>query len=132
MYARRKILVLESPLSTYSETMGLNRTSRVGVVEGDEDYGLGGGGEIECYDVGGSSGRLTTTFGSGVEWSATGRMGASLLDVADGEEGDFSRKAFERCRSRMREMMRRGWIEKAEVRGDLKRTIREALDAAGD
>jgi hypothetical protein len=55
-----------------------------------------------------------------------------LLAVSRGEEGDFSRKAFERCRSRMREMMRRGWIEKAEVRGDLKRTIREALDAAGD
>ncbi|GMH56626.1 hypothetical protein TrRE_jg12892 [Triparma retinervis] len=121
MYERRKILVVESPLTSYDDTIGSNAVSSEEVFIKEE-----GGGELECLEEGGSSGRLTTMFGDNLEWSATGRFGASLLDITD---GDFSRSAFQRCRSRMGEMMRVGWVDKAEVGGGLKERIRGALGA---
>ena len=51
-------------------------------------------------DEGGSSGRSTTMIGS-MEWSATGRSGASLADL---QRVNFTFRASERCASRLAEM----------------------------
>jgi len=55
---------------------------------------------------GGSSGRSTTMMAPGVEWSATGRQGASLAALTN---RSFARSALPRCASRLRQMMAAAW-----------------------
>jgi cell division protein ZapE len=68
--------------------------------------GLAGGATlgVSVSGAGGSSGRSTTMVG-GVEWSATGRVGASLAHLG----GNFARAASPRAHSRLRQMMGRTW-----------------------
>ena len=123
MYENRKIIVIERAVYGYEDTVGTKKE-----VAGEDEGGgqqSEGGGELECLDEGGSSGRLTTMFGSNLEWSATGRQGASLLDIT---KGDFSRNGFERCKSRMEEMMSLRWMEKADVGEGIKGCIRRAVE----
>ena len=76
--------------------------------EGDEDTvrsrvrreGRRGGHQISVSNEGGSSGRLTTTVGA-MEWSATGRAGASLAQL---QSTNFTFRASKRCASRLVEM----------------------------
>ena len=75
-------------------------------------------------DEGGSSGRLTTMVRKDMEWSATGRLGASLLDLTSGR---FSEVAYERCKSRLQEMMRVDWLDKANVSQEVKIKVKKAL-----
>ena len=56
---------------------------------------------------GGSSGRSTTMMAPGIEWSATGRSGASLAGLAGG--GSFARRALPRTLSRLQSMMGADW-----------------------
>ena len=56
--------------------------------------------EIRIVGEGGSSGRSTLMIGN-MEWSATGRQGASLADLAG---ASLTRKAAPRCVSRLLEM----------------------------
>ena len=60
----------------------------------------GAGVNATVNDEGGSSGRSTTMIGS-MEWSATGRSGASLADL---QRVNFTFRASERCASRLAEM----------------------------
>ncbi|CAK9026715.1 AFG1-like ATPase (Lactation elevated protein 1), partial [Durusdinium trenchii] len=57
--------------------------------------------DVHVTDKGGSSGRLTTMLGKDFEWSATGRMGASLADFYAKDDVGF---AVQRARSRLLEM----------------------------
>lgn len=58
---------------------------------------------------GGSSGRSTTMIG-GVEWSATGRSGASLAHLGRGA-GSFAAAAAPRAASRLAQMTSRAWAQ---------------------
>ncbi len=62
---------------------------------------------VSVSGAGGSSGRSTTMVG-GVEWSATGRLGASLAHLGAGG-GSFARAAAPRAASRLAEMTGRAW-----------------------
>mmetsp|Transcript_39530 Transcript_39530/g.97895 ORF Transcript_39530/g.97895 Transcript_39530/m.97895 type:complete len:522 (+) Transcript_39530:262-1827(+) len=62
--------------------------------------GSWGGGVATVSGEGGSSGRSTTMVGS-MEWSATGRAGASLADL---QRVNFTFRASRRCASRLVEM----------------------------
>ena len=62
--------------------------------------GAWGGGQATVSREGGSSGRSTTMVG-GMEWSATGRAGASLADL---QRVNFTFRASRRCSSRLAEM----------------------------
>ena len=57
---------------------------------------------------GGSSGRSTTMIG-GIEWSATGRSGASLAHLGRGG-GSFAAAAAPRAASRLAQMTSRAWV----------------------
>jgi len=65
----------------------------------------GTNGEFSVLGMGGSSGRSTPVVGN-MEWSATGRSGASLADL---QATNFTFKASARCRSRLVEMGSAGW-----------------------
>jgi cell division protein ZapE len=69
--------------------------------------GLAGGAAsgVSVSGAGGSSGRSTTMVG-GVEWSATGRVGASLAHLGG---GNFARAASPRAHSRLHQMTGRAW-----------------------
>lgn len=58
---------------------------------------------------GGSSGRSTTMIG-GIEWSATGRSGASLAHLGRGA-GSFAAAAAPRAASRLAQMTSRAWAQ---------------------
>ncbi len=62
---------------------------------------------VSVSGAGGSSGRSTTMIG-GVEWSATGRSGASLANISMGG-GSFARAAAPRVASRLRQMAGGAW-----------------------
>lgn len=64
---------------------------------------------IRIVGEGGSSGRSTLMIGN-MEWSATGRLGASLADLAG---ASFTRKAAPRCVSRLLEMQSNSYIARA-------------------
>eukprot|EP00271_Cylindrocystis_brebissonii_P020335 TRINITY_DN668_c0_g6_i1.p1 TRINITY_DN668_c0_g6~~TRINITY_DN668_c0_g6_i1.p1 ORF type:complete len:693 (+),score=167.80 TRINITY_DN668_c0_g6_i1:578-2656(+) len=64
--------------------------------------------QFRVLGEGGASGRSTTMIGS-MEWSGTGRLGASLADVAD--HRSFTRVASQRTLSRLLEMQSRKYIE---------------------
>jgi len=57
--------------------------------------------EIYVSEEGGSSGRSTTMLGDNFEWSATGRMHASLAELSSKSDVSF---ALDRARSRLYEM----------------------------
>jgi predicted ATPase len=65
---------------------------------------------LRVVDAGGSSGRLTTMVSPTLEWSATGRIGASLADLAPGKFATFSAS---RCASRLHEMTRSEWAARS-------------------
>jgi len=60
-------------------------------------------GQLAVTAVGGSSGRSTTMLATDTEWSATGRVGASLADVS---AKNFTALAGPRCVSRLAHMAR--------------------------
>ena len=112
MYERKKVLVCETAGgASFEDAFGAAVESSEKEEEEEEEKEEDAG--LTVLGEGGSSGRLTTMVGENLEWSATGRHGASLLDLV--KNGDFSRTAFERCRSRLGEMMREEWLDKAEV-----------------
>jgi cell division protein ZapE len=74
-----------------------------------------GTGAAAVSAAGGASGRSALMVGQGggreaVEWSATGRTGASLANLGSGA-GSFLRAAKRRCSSRLRQMMGWEWAE---------------------
>jgi len=73
---------------------------REAVVRRVRREGAWGGGEATVSGEGGSSGRSTTMVGA-MEWSATGRAGASLADL---QRVNFTFRASRRCASRLVEM----------------------------
>jgi predicted ATPase len=79
---------------------------------------------LRVVDAGGSSGRLTTMVSPTLEWSATGRVGASLADLAPGKFAAFSAA---RCASRLHEMTRGEWVARSVA---LTSTAAEALARA--
>lgn len=103
MYERKKVLVLENVAGTFEEVFGENAEENFSE---EEEGKLQHQQDLTVLGEGGSSGRLTTMVAEDLEWSATGRQGASLVDL---QTGDFSKLAFSRCRSRLVEMMRKGW-----------------------
>ncbi len=79
---------------------------------------------------GGSSGRSTLYIGA-VEWSATGRSGASLAEVGRGT-ASFVSAAAARCESRLEQMSRWEWAEAWGVRQGVDMGgVRAALAAGG-
>ena len=68
---------------------------------------------LRVVDAGGASGRLTTMVSPTLEWSATGRVGASLADLAPA--GRFVAFSAARCASRLHEMMRSEWVARSGV-----------------
>lgn len=67
--------------------------------------------KIHIVGEGGASGRSTLMIGN-VEWSATGRMGASLASLAG---GSFTKKATLRAVSRLLEMQSDAYIAKSRM-----------------
>jgi len=70
---------------------------------------------------GGASGRSALHVGSGessVEWSATGRSGASLANLGRGANS-FLHAAKKRCNSRLRQMLGWEWVEECVTRHGL-------------
>ena len=70
---------------------------------------------------GGASGRSVLHVGSGessVEWSATGRSGASLANLGRGANS-FLHAAKKRCNSRLRQMLGWEWVEECVTRRGL-------------
>ena len=67
--------------------------------------------EIFVSGEGGSSGNSTTMLGSDFEWSATGRMDASLAALSANNDVGF---AVQRARSRLMEMQTCGYWQRAE------------------
>jgi len=68
----------------------------------------GGAGEITVGGAGGSSGRSTTWVGQDIEWSATGRQGASLAQLGR-TMGSFAAAAAPRAQSRLTQMLSINW-----------------------
>ena len=67
---------------------------------------VAGAGAVAVVGRGGaSSGWATTMLAGGVEWSATGRKGASLLDVTSSRGALGVEAARQRAASRLREML---------------------------
>ena len=67
---------------------------------------VAGAGAVAVVGRGGaSSGWATTMLAGGVEWSATGRKGASLLDVTSSRGAPGVEAARQRAASRLREML---------------------------
>ena len=86
-----------------------------------------GGAESGVRAQGGSSGRSTLFLGA-VEWSATGRAGASLAEVGGGGAGAYVAAAAARAGSRLRQMLQWGWAEEwGQRRGVGVAALREAL-----
>lgn len=102
LYERRALLVAsfaakpEDIFRGEAESVGAEDTVRNRV----KREGQRAGHQINVKDEGGSSGRSTTTVGS-MEWSATGRAGASLAQL---QSTNFTFRASSRCASRLVEM----------------------------
>ena len=79
---------------------------------------------LRVLDAGGASGRLTTMLSPTMEWSATGRVGASLADLAPGRFAAFSAS---RCASRLHEMMRSEWLARRPVAAGVVEALAGAL-----
>ena len=102
LYERRALLVAsfaarpEDIFHGEAESVGAEDTVRNRV----KREGQRAGHQINVRDEGGSSGRSTTTVGA-MEWSATGRAGASLAQL---QSKNFTFRASRRCASRLVEM----------------------------
>ena len=81
--------------------------------------------KIHIVGDGGASGRSTLMIGN-VEWSATGRMGASLASLAG---GSFTKKATIRAVSRLLEMQSDAYISKSRMKNVLQ--LLEQLGGGG-
>jgi len=116
-YEKKRVLLCEKALGSFEEVFK-------GEEEGETEEESEEEADLIVMDEGGSSGRLTTMVTKELEWSATGRHGASLVDLA---KADFSRTAFGRCQSRLGEMMRADWLDKAVIDEELRREIRSLV-----
>jgi predicted ATPase len=82
-----------------------NSTNTSKLVDGCQAYDKAGKySSIAVRNHGGSSGRIHTTFGDGVEWSATGLMSASLADIGGVSSREDEIFASQRTISRLMEM----------------------------
>lgn len=107
LYARRAVLVLAAAEhSQWTDVSGLF----AGV--GGSSVAAAPTPALRVLGVGGSSGRLTTMVSPTMEWSATGRIGASLAALAGGRFAAFSSA---RCASRLHEMLRPEWAARSGV-----------------
>ena len=113
LYDQNKLLALSAaqPLAQLfqAETSGAARVR--GVDSAASALGLRPTGaaadSLSVSGDGGSSGRSTTMIGN-VEWSATGRSGASLAHLG---AGGFAAAAAPRAASRMAQMTSRAWVQ---------------------
>ena len=81
--------------------------------------------EIFVSGEGGSSGNSTTMLGSDFEWSATGRMEASLAALSSNNDVGF---AIQRARSRLMEMQTYGYWQRSTPSGVAEHYEAGALD----
>lgn len=124
LYEKKKILICcVDTVTTFHDVFGFDIENEADHVD-DQDCMQASSSSLMVLDEGGSSGRLTTMVSKDLEWSATGRAGASLVDLTSGR---FSEVAFSRCKSRLQEMMRIDWLEKADVIEETKSKVKEAL-----
>jgi protein AFG1 len=120
LYERRKILILAATYTNDLKWKNIDELfHNVGEVavsaetpeslrkKVENEGGNGVSASLKVLGEGGSSGRLTTMITPIMEWSATGRIGASLTDFAAGRFAVFSSA---RASSRIHEMMRFSWI----------------------
>lgn len=68
--------------------------------------------ELKLLDEGGSSGRTTTLLSDQLEWSATGRKGASLAELSNVQDVSF---AYKRAVSRLKHMRTRDYFDKSQA-----------------
>ena len=119
LYERRALLVASlsaAPADLFrgeDDADGERRTVREATRGRVRAEGARGGHGATVTGEGGSSGRSTTVVGN-MEWSATGRVGASLADL---QRVNFTFRASRRCVSRLMEMgsegWERAWVERA-------------------
>ena len=110
LYARRAVIILAA--AEHAQWNDVD-TLFANIVCGDVSGGLPPpAAAVRVIDKGGSSGRLTTMVTPTMEWSATGRMGASLAALAGGRFAAFSAA---RCASRLVEMTRLDWVSSGSV-----------------
>lgn len=120
LYERRALLVASlaaAPADLFrgeDDADGERRTVREATRGRVRAEGARGGHDATVTGEGGSSGRSTTVVGN-MEWSATGRVGASLADL---QRVNFTFRASRRCVSRLMEMgsegWERAWVERAD------------------
>ncbi|KAG0624551.1 hypothetical protein M758_3G256000 [Ceratodon purpureus] len=106
LYETNTILICSAavpPDSLFSDLSQMDEPTKEYIVDAIEDTG------IRIVGEGGSSGRSTLMIGN-MEWSATGRQGASLADLAG---ASFTRKAAPRCVSRLLEMQSSLYVARA-------------------
>lgn len=106
LYETNTILICSAavpPDSLFSDLSQMDESAKEYIVDAIEDTG------IRIVGEGGSSGRSTLMIGN-MEWSATGRQGASLADLAG---ASFTRKAAPRCVSRLLEMQSDSYVARA-------------------
>lgn len=107
LYETNTILICSAavpPDSLFSDTSQRDEPAKEYITDAfEEDKG------IRIVGEGGSSGRSTLMIGN-MEWSATGRQGASLADLAG---ASFTRKAAPRAVSRLLEMQSDSYVARA-------------------
>jgi len=114
LYERRALLVASlaaAPVDLFrgdNDADGERETVREATRGRVRAEGARGGHGATVTGEGGSSGRSTTVVGN-MEWSATGRVGASLADL---QRVNFTFRASRRCVSRLMEMGSGGWERK--------------------
>ena len=113
LYDQNKLLALSAaqPLSQLFEAETRGAVQARGADSAASALGLRPTGaaadSLSVSRDGGSSGRSTTMIGN-VEWSATGRAGASLAHLG---AGGFAAAAASRAASRLAQMTSRAWME---------------------
>jgi len=113
LYDQNKLLALSSaqPLARLFETETRSMGQAHGADSDASSLGLrptnAAAGSLSVSGDGGSSGRSTTMIGN-VEWSATGRSGASLAHLS---AGGFAAAAAPRAASRLAQMTSRAWVQ---------------------
>jgi predicted ATPase len=128
MYEKKKVLLFDGASDAFDAMFGdecpTNECRDEVSAAPSAGYSMRQDKNITVLGEGGSSGRLTTMIGENLEWSATGRFGASLLDVT---KGDFSKFGYERCKSRLGEMRREEWLKEARVGEGFKDVLRSLI-----
>eukprot|EP00471_Norrisiella_sphaerica_P013017 CAMPEP_0184493922 /NCGR_PEP_ID=MMETSP0113_2-20130426/27316_1 /TAXON_ID=91329 /ORGANISM="Norrisiella sphaerica, Strain BC52" /LENGTH=483 /DNA_ID=CAMNT_0026879411 /DNA_START=162 /DNA_END=1610 /DNA_ORIENTATION=- len=100
MYENRVMLAIQSAVPTLKELIASDTIS-----ETSSDGSRVSPNEAHVATFGGSSGRSATMIGN-TEWSATGRVSASLAGTSGIEEAEFARA---RAASRLQEMSSMDW-----------------------